>query len=84
MFNRRLLIGFSALSIAAFGLAPISYAREGERGDHHGNGGHEIQLQDDHGADRLVEVQAGDDRGVDAAAQPQTLDDNGVDPQPHA
>jgi len=83
MFKRRMLIGFAALSIVAFGLTPMSYAREGERADDHGNGRHEIEVQDDRGADRLVAVQAGDDRGVDAPAQPQNVDDNGVDPQPH-
>jgi hypothetical protein len=82
MLKRRFLIGFSALSIAAFGLTSLSYAREAQPNDARGR--QDIQVQDDRGADRLIEVQPADDNGVDVAPHARGGDDNGIDPAPHA
>lgn len=87
MLKQRLLIGFSALSIAALAATPLTYAHDAQPGDDRGNSRQEVQVNDDRGADGVVEVQAGDDRGLDAA--PHVVrgergdDDDGVDPAPH-
>jgi hypothetical protein len=67
MLKQRLLIGLSALSIAAFAVTPLTYAREAQPNDDRGRDRHEIQVNDDRGADQMIEVQAGDDNGVDPA-----------------
>ena len=87
MLKQRLLIGCSALSIAALAVTPLTYAREGQPHDDRGQGRQEIQVNDDRGADAAIQVQAGDDRGLDAgplARRAEPGDDNGVDPAPHA
>lgn len=78
MLKHRFLIAASALSIAAFGLSPLTYAREAQPNDDRGR--HEIQANDDRGA----QMQVDDDRGVDQLVEVQPGDDNGVDPQPDA
>src|SRR5262249_1880346 len=81
MLKQRFLIGFTAVSIAAFGLTSVSYAREAEP---NGDGGRkEMDLGDDRGADRLIEVQARDDRGVDRGQHERQGEDHGIDPAPH-
>lgn len=82
MVKHRLIVVASALSIAAFGVTPLTFAREAQPDDQRGRNHHEVQVHDDrrHG---MGEVQPGDDRGVDIAPH-DANDDFGVDPQPHA
>jgi hypothetical protein len=82
-YRLKAVVVASALSIAAFGLTPLSYAREAPSSDHRGRHEHAVQEHDDR-RDRMVEVQQGDDRGVDVAPHERANDDFGVDPQPHA
>ena len=68
-FKQRLLIGASAVSIAAFALTPMTYAHEAQPNDDRG-GHHEIQAGDDRGVDGIRHGdhdEPGDDNGVDQA-----------------